>query len=135
MRPLIICLFFLFIVVKQNSAQLQPGPSETFSEAFDFFSYREYAEALTLFQSVYREDENNNHVSYLIGVCLINIEGQRQKALQYLEMAAADISVDHKSGSFHEKSAPVESLSYLGIAYRLANRFEESLEAFNQLKI
>ena len=134
MRPLIICLFFLFIVIKQNNAQLQPGPSETFSEAFDFFSYQEYAEALTLFRSVYREDENNNHVSYLIGVCLINIEGQRQKALPFLEMAAADISADHKSGSFHEKSAPVESFFYLGIAYRLAHRFDESLEAFNQLK-
>jgi tetratricopeptide (TPR) repeat protein len=135
MRHLIICLFFLFIVVvKQTNAQLQPGPSETFSEAFDFFSYNEYAEALALFRSVYREDENNNHVRYLIGVCLLNIEGQKQKALPFLELARAGISADHKSGSFHEKSAPVENLYYLGIAYRLAYRFDESLEAFSQLK-
>ncbi len=134
MRLLIIVSLLLNILAEPINAQLRLSPLETFNEAWEFFSYDEYEEALPLLYSIYSEEENNSHLQYLIGVCYLNNEGQKQKALPFLEKASKNITTVHQSGSFNEKSAPIESLYYLGIAYRLARSFNKSLEAFARLR-
>jgi outer membrane protein OmpA-like peptidoglycan-associated protein/tetratricopeptide (TPR) repeat protein len=134
MRLIIIGILVVFITAGHAEVKMETKPADTFAEAFDFYSYSEYTEALPLFLSLYRKEETNDHLLYLIAVCYINIEGQRQRALPFLEEAAKNISVDHQAGSFDEKSAPPECLYHLGVAYRLAYRFEESLGSFSRLK-
>ncbi|MFO7923231.1 MAG: OmpA family protein [Bacteroidales bacterium] len=134
MRLIITGVVFISIIAVQAKAQLQSQPSGAFEEAYEFLEYGEYTEALPLFLSLYREEKNNYYLSYLTGVSYLNIEGQKQRALPYLEEAAENISLSHKTGRFDEKSAPAECLYYLGVAYRLAYRFEESEASFVQLK-
>jgi outer membrane protein OmpA-like peptidoglycan-associated protein/tetratricopeptide (TPR) repeat protein len=116
------------------NAQWRPGPEEIFDEAREFFSYGEYEEALELFLSLLKKDEGNDNLRYLTGACYMNIEGRKHKALPYLEEASKNISLKHAGVDQMEKKAPAGCLYYLGLAYRLAYRFDESLETFSRLK-
>lgn len=134
MRLIITSILISFLLASKAGSQFRLSPSETFAEAYDFFSYEEYDEALPLFLSLLRRDESNNHLRYLTGVCYLNIEGQKQRALQYLEKASGSISPEHRTGVFEDRTVPVDCFYYLGLAYRLAYRFDESLESFKMLK-
>lgn len=134
MRLIITSILITFLLASKASSQFRLSPSETFAEAFDFFNYEEYDEALPLFLSLLRRDESNNHLRYLTGVCYLNIEGQKQRALQYLEGASESISLEHRTGVFEDRTVPVDCFYYMGLAYRLAYRFDESLESFKMLK-
>ena len=133
MRLIHIAAIILLVFSINSEAQLRPGPEQVFEEAYDFFSYGEYSEALYGFNPLLKDDQENDHLRFLIAVCYLNTEGQKQRALPYLEKAAMNISPDHIQGSFSEKRAPVETLFYLGQAYRLDYRFDESIEIFNKL--
>jgi outer membrane protein OmpA-like peptidoglycan-associated protein len=133
MRLIHIAAIILLISSGNSEAQLRPGPGQVFEEAYDFFSYGEYSEAVYGFNALLKDDEENDHLRFLIAVCYLNIEGQKQRALPLLERAAKNISPDHIQASFSEKRAPVETLFYLGQAYRLGYRFDESIEVFNKL--
>lgn len=134
MRLIIIVAIILLIFEGKSSAQWRQSPLQLFEEAFEFYSYGEYNEALPVLSSLLRDDNDNDYLRYLIAVCYLNIDGHKQKALPYLEKAVQNISLEHMTGSFFERSAPSESLFYLGQAYRLGYRFDESLESFNNLK-
>jgi outer membrane protein OmpA-like peptidoglycan-associated protein/tetratricopeptide (TPR) repeat protein len=134
MRLTILCLLLCLMIAENTKAQMQLSPAATFAEALDFIQFEEYEEALALLLSIYKKEEGNNHLAHLIGVCYLNIEGQKQKALAYLETAASNMSPGHISGSFNENSAPLKNLYWLGIAYRNAYRFTESLDALNRFR-
>ncbi len=134
MRLIITSILITLLLASKAGSQFRLSPSETFAEAFDFFSYEEYDEALPLFLSLLRRDESNSHLQYLTGICYLNSEGQKQRALKYLERAAGSISLEHRTGVFEDITVPVDCFYYLGLAYRMAYRFDESLESFKMLK-
>ncbi len=131
---LIIFIISLSICNVYTHAQWRQSSPDIFDEAYEFYSWGEYGEALPLFTPLLRDHENNDYLRYLVAVCYLNIDGQRQRALPFLEQATRNITFEHIPGSFNEKSAPLESLYYLGLAYRLAYRFDESIESFRRLK-
>jgi outer membrane protein OmpA-like peptidoglycan-associated protein len=133
MRFGITCTLIIFLIPQLAESQWRLSPQDTFSEAFEFMNYGEYDEALPLFSSLSRDNEDNYYLHYLTGLCHINMEGQKTRALQHFEKASEKISLDHHEGSFDEKSAPVECLYYLGIAYRMAYHFDESILSFNRM--
>jgi outer membrane protein OmpA-like peptidoglycan-associated protein/tetratricopeptide (TPR) repeat protein len=133
MRTLIMCITVFSFVCGNTLSQWSSDPAETFEEAYEYFFFGEYSEALPLLLSLLRSDPGNSNLNYLAGVCYFNTDGQRQRALSFLEVASKNISFDYIEESFEEKRAPVDCLWYLGIAYRLAFRFEESLESFDRL--
>jgi outer membrane protein OmpA-like peptidoglycan-associated protein len=134
MRLIILCLFLFITIAENNKAQMQLSPAATFSEALDFMQFEEYEEALALLLSIYKKEDGNHHLAYLVGVCYLNVEGQKQKALAYLETAASNMSPGHISGSFNETTAPLKNLYWLGISYRNAYRFAESIDALNRFR-
>ncbi len=114
MRLIITSILITPLLASKADSQFRLSPSETFAEEFDFFSYEEYDEALPLFLSLLRRDESDSHLQYLTGVCYLNIEGQKQRALQYLERASGSISIEHRTGVFEERTVPVDCFYYLG---------------------
>ncbi len=121
------------IMVVEGKSQWRMSNREIFEESYEFFEYGEYNEALPGFTTLLREDEDNYYLRYLAALCFLNIEGQRHRALPYLQKASGNISIDHTEGSYEERSAPAEALYYLGIAFRMEYRFEESINAFGSL--
>ncbi len=133
MRFLFAGILIFTVLLHEGSSQWRMSSREIFEESYEFLLFGEYSEALPGFAALLREDESNDHLRYLTAVCYLNIEGQRHRALPCLKQATSNISTDHSGGSFEDKSAPVEALYYLGIAYRLEYMFEESVNAFRKL--
>ncbi len=133
MRLLIAGVFIFTVLLQESISQWRMSNQDIFAESYEFLLFGEYSEALPGFRALLRDDENNDHLSYLAAVCYLNIEGQRHRALPFLQQAKDNISPDHSEGSFEERSAPVEALYYLGIAYRLQYMFKESVNAFSEL--
>ena len=72
------------------------------------------------------------NISYKIGECYLNIQGQKTKAIPYLKEATQKISRTYTGKSLQEEYAPLKALLYLGIAYRLNNDFDNALLFFNK---
>jgi hypothetical protein len=73
---------------------------------------------------------DNNNLNYRIGVCYLNIPGQKHKSIEYLEKAVKDISQKYKFNSIREVHAPLDSYFELGNAYRVNNMLDKALEAY-----
>lgn len=98
-----------------------------------FFAEEDYAEALVAFRKVYKgEFVNNANLNYLIGSCYLRINGQKDKAIPYLEKATTNISENYTEGSFKEERAPQHSFLLLGNAYRIAENLDKACENYNK---
>jgi outer membrane protein OmpA-like peptidoglycan-associated protein/tetratricopeptide (TPR) repeat protein len=134
--------FLFFIVPLQLLLQIQYVAAQTqqidarttFSDAEYYFLYQDFNEALPLYLKLAEEEPNNSNICYKIGVCYLNLSGQKVKAIPYLERASKSIGQNYREGSFKETSAPIEALFHLGNAYRIANRIDEAIESFSQYK-
>jgi outer membrane protein OmpA-like peptidoglycan-associated protein/tetratricopeptide (TPR) repeat protein len=113
------------------NAQKDPV-KENFYDAEFFLSEEEYKEALYSFQKVYNSgNQENANINYRIGICYLNIPGQKEKSISYLEKAVKNISENYKEGSYTEVSAPADALLYLGNAYRINNLPDKAIDSYN----
>jgi len=104
-----------------------------FFDAEFFFIEEEYVDALYSYKKVYEAGyQDNANINYRMGVCYLNISGEKQKAIPFLEKAVKNISTDWKEGSFKEESAPVDALLYLGNAYRINKNIEKACYTYNE---
>jgi len=104
-----------------------------FFDAEFFFIEEEYVDALYSYKKVYEAGyQDNANINYRMGVCYLNISGEKQKAIPFLEKAVKKISTDWKEGSFKEESAPVDALLYLGNAYRINKNIEKACYTYNE---
>jgi outer membrane protein OmpA-like peptidoglycan-associated protein len=105
---------------------------ENFFDAEFFLSEEDYKEALYSFQKVYNAGyQENANINYRIGICYLNLPGQKDKAIPYLEKAVKNISDNYKEGSFTEVSAPVDAWLFLGNAYRIAYQLDKAIDSYN----
>src|SRR4030042_3733339 len=107
---------------------------EIFLEAESYFLFEEYKDALPLYQRILNVDPENYSLQYKVGVCYLNDVYQKHKSIQYLEKAVKGTSPDYKQNNFKERMAPLEAYYYLGNAYRVNNRLNEAIKAYNQFK-
>jgi len=109
----------------------QVNVKEDFYDAEFFLAEEEYEEALYSFQKVYNAGfQENANINYRIGICNINIPGQKEKAIPFLEKAVLSVSENNKEGNFNETLAPLDAWLYLGNAYRIANQLDKSIESY-----
>jgi len=107
---------------------------ELFSDAEYYFQYGDYREALTLYTQAQKLEPANHNINYRIGVCLLNIPGQKEKALAYLEYASNKISETYQEGSYKETAAPPIISLYLGDAYRIKEETDKAIAAYTAFK-
>ncbi|MCD6066392.1 MAG: WD40-like Beta Propeller Repeat [Bacteroidetes bacterium] len=81
-----------------------------------------YDEALDDFLSLHESDPSNDKYTYNIAVCYLNINGNKSKAIPYLE----------KTVRYPKHDPNAEYL--LGRAYHYANRFDDAVTSFNKFK-
>jgi len=132
----VLFLFSALIISGVNytiQGQIWLDNKSIYDEAEGYLDGEEYDEAIILYQLLEKKGEINPNINFKIGVCYLNIEGKKVLSIPYLEKAALKVSKNYK-GDFYEESAPFEALLKLGIAYRIANRFQKSIETFKILK-
>ncbi len=124
---LLIIIFFSNFVYSQNKEI-----KKLFVDAESDIMYEDYVNALPLYLKILDKNYNNANIQYGIGLCYINIDGEKHKAIQYLEEASKDISQEYREGSYKETHAPPEALFYLGKAYRINYELDKAIDAFQK---
>jgi hypothetical protein len=105
---------------------------DDYTDGEDFFNSEDYKEALFLFLKITGNGYSNANLKYKIGVCYLNLPGQEQKAIPYLEEATKSVSTKYKRDNLEEKSAPLETWFYLGKAYRLDNQLDKAMKTYER---
>jgi tetratricopeptide (TPR) repeat protein len=106
----------------------------TFVDAESWILFEDYNEALELYLDLNRIYPTNSNIKYRIGQCYVNIPGEKEKAIPYLEDAVKNINPKYKEGRFRETRAPYDALYYLANAYRVTNQFDKALETYELFK-
>ncbi|MFO7755166.1 MAG: hypothetical protein R6V34_04180 [Bacteroidales bacterium] len=126
-KLLLIALVFNSAIL---NAQSRREIKDKFFEAESWMLFEEYQDALPLYLELLELYPQNYNYRYRIGVCYLNIPGQKEKALPYLKEAVRHIDLKYREGKFREKNAPYDALFYLGAAYRITNQLDSAIETY-----
>ncbi|MGE5419984.1 MAG: hypothetical protein ACM3UT_07340, partial [Chloroflexota bacterium] len=118
-------LLAIFMFVTDLSAQAPDDIKNIFMQAESYFLYEEYELANQLFLLI--ESPENMNIKYKIGTCYLNIPGEKEKSIQYLEEAVKGVSSNAKPDSPKELKAPQEAWFSLAKAYMINNDFEKAI--------
>lgn len=112
------------VAIGQSATELK----KIFSQAEAYYLYGEYELANQLY--ILLDTTSNRNLQYKIGVCYLNIPGEKEKSVPYLEAAVRNASYDSKETKFTEKRAPLDSYFYLAKAYMINNELEKGMNTF-----
>ena len=125
MKKKLLLVVFVFIslsALAQNSKELK----EAFKDGEYFLAYNEYTDALPFYKIIYDQNPENANINYKIGLCYLNIEGQKDQAIPYLLKAASHVSNDYTEGNLKEVNAPKDAYFFLGNAYQIQNNLVDA---------
>lgn len=124
---------FLFLFLSVEAQKITPVTREMYTEAEEYMLAGEYKEALPLYTNLYEKGFTTANIQFKIGECLLNLPGQKDKALPYLEKAVTAISPSFTGKDLTEEKAPLIANLYLGIAYRITYQFDKARSAFRSM--
>lgn len=110
------------------SAQSTDEIKKIFAQAESYYLYEEYDLANQLY--IILESPDNMNIKYKIGTCYLNISGEKEKSIPYLEEAVKTASYDSKTESIKEMRAPLDAFFFLAKAYMINNELEKALNTF-----
>lgn len=116
------------------SAQSPDEMKKIFAQAESYYVYEEFELANQLY--ILLDTPDNLNIKYKIGTCYLNIPGEKEKSIPYLEEAVKNATYDSKSESFKEKRAPLDAYFSLAKAYMINNELEKglsTLQSFSKL--
>jgi outer membrane protein OmpA-like peptidoglycan-associated protein len=111
------------------------GLKQYFSDAEFFLSEESYPDALHDFLEIYKRGyQDNANINYKIGICYLNIAGQKDKSIDYLVKACLSASSKYRESKLTETMAPIDAFLYLGNAYRVNNMLDKAYLAYKKYK-
>lgn len=129
------CLLLMFaFYLSHNQAQTLAKNDPLKLDADFYLMEKDFQKALNLYQSILRSEPDNADIKFKAGVCYLNSENEKEKAIPLLEEASLKISEKYKESSFKETNAPIDVLFLLGSAYRVNNQLDEAIEAYRKYR-
>ena len=128
MRRLLFFMPLFFLYYSGAMAQM-PGEKQLIKEAIRLVSLHDYTHALPLLTKVEKNDYNNAHVDYLLGLSYLKLN-YLDSALFYLNKARKNVSLLHKEFSASDKTAPVDVFMFLGETYHKLYDFDKAIESY-----
>lgn len=130
----LICLIFVWT----NSAMAQAEevkPKQQWKMAEQLLISENYEDAYSIYSDLFKANPDNHHLAFKLGyIQIIREENQDvQAAIDYLLMASENTHKSYKN-KFKETKAPLNTLYYLGIAFRLNEQYENAIDAFTRFK-
>lgn len=126
-----VLLFFLSVIISFAQTEEEEESQINFYDGEFFLAEEDYRDALQAFMKVYEAGyQDNANVNYRIGICYLNIPGEKEKSIPYLEKAVSNVSDHYREGNFKEEHAPPDAYLFMGNAYRIAYRLDESIDAY-----
>jgi hypothetical protein len=133
-RVILFTFLMIFIAGSGLFAQAKLENKLTFYDAESWILFEDYKEALPEYQQLLRSYPNNYNLKYRIGQCYLNVAGEKDKAIGYLEDAVKHINPKYKEGKFRETGAPYDVYYYLANAYRINNQIDKAIETYKVFK-
>ena len=124
-RLLLLTVALVIFQINTSSAQSSKEMKSIFAQAESYYLYEEYELANQLYLLL--ETPDNMNIKYKIGICYLNIPGEKEKSIPYLEEAVKTASYDSKSESFKEYRAPLDAYFSLAKAYMINNDPDKGL--------
>ena len=125
-------LLILVIYPVTASAQTSDEMKKVFEKAQSHYLYEEYELANQLY--ILLETPDNLNIKYKIGTCYLNIPGEKEKSIPYLEEAVKNASYDANPDSFKELRAPLDAYFFLAKAYMINYELEKGLNTLLTFK-
>jgi hypothetical protein len=123
-----ILLFLSSVATAQSADELK----KIFAQAESYFLYEEYELANQLYLLL--DSPDNLNIKYKIGTCYLNIPGEKEKAIPFLEEAVKNATYDARDELFKEKRAPLDSYFSLAKAYMINNQLEKSMTTYETFR-
>jgi len=127
-------LLMLFAIPFTAFSQSTDEIKKIFAQAESYYLYEEYELANQLY--LLMETPDNLNIKYKIGTCYLNIPGEKEKSIPYLEDAVKGASYDSKTELLKETKAPLDAYFFLAKAYMINGELEKglaTLETFSKL--
>ena len=136
MKKLLTLIILSFLVSYTSYPQQYQEVLKTiFLDAEYFLMDESYSDALVEYQKLLpRGYENNANINYRIGICYLNMPGEKQKSIPYLQKAVQNVTKKYQEGIFKETRAPYDAWLYLGNAYRIDNQLENAVQCYQKYK-
>ncbi|MGA1977832.1 MAG: tetratricopeptide repeat protein [Bacteroidales bacterium] len=135
MKRFIPFALLIFLITGNNLfPQAKVENKMKFYDAESWMLFEDYKEALPEYLELLKSYPNNYNLKYRIGQCYLNITGEKDKAIGYLEDAVKHINPDYKDGKFKETDAPYDAYYYLANAYRINNQLDKAIETYKIFK-
>jgi tetratricopeptide (TPR) repeat protein len=132
-KQIVLCFFvFTTLCGVSAKAQIEEDLREYFNDGEYFIAYGDYKEALYNFLNVLKKGINNANIQYRIGLCYINIEGEKIKGIPYLLEATKMVTLEYDEGNPKEVQAPIDAYFYLGVAYQINSEYDNAIENFRK---
>lgn len=131
----ILLLFPVLLALSIGASMAQVDREAEFKRIYPVASKQladeNYPQALKNFLALHQLSPRNANINYKIGLSYLGINGQKERAVPYLEAAAASTSEKYKD-TWKETNAPLDALYFLGRAYHLNLDFEKAITAYRQ---
>lgn len=135
-RQTIVCVLLQLMILALSpvaaDSQSNVEKKKIFAEAESSLLFDEYELANPLYLLLEKPD--NFNIKYKIGICYLNIPGEKSKAIPYLESASDNATYEAKINRYREKRAPLDAYFFLGKAYMVNNDLEKALSTFRTFK-
>ena len=95
---------------------------------------KNFEKAKGIYINILKSEPENADIKYRLGICYLNDEEGKEKAIPYLEEAVQKVSEKYNQNSFKETNAPTDAYFLLGSAYRVNNQIDKAIEAYSQYK-
>jgi len=131
MKKLLIILIPAFLTIPILFAQ-QDKEKEIFLDGEYFMLYEEFPDALTYYLQLIDKYPDNANLNYRSGLCYLNIQGGKNKAIPYFEKAINNLTSRYKEGDFKEEEAPYDTYFYLAKAYQINNETKKAKQTYEK---
>ena len=93
-----VLLFAIFTIYSlstfaQQNLEENEAIKNVFADAEFFFASDDFVDALLEYQRLYKRGfKDNANINYKMGICYLNIAGEKEKAIDYLRAALPSVS-------------------------------------------
>jgi tetratricopeptide (TPR) repeat protein len=129
--PKLVCFVLIALCISLTAYPAPMNFKKAFEQASGNFIVQNYNVALPMLLELQQKQPQNANISYMIGVCYLNMKMEQFKAVPYLEAAVQNrCNEAHNVCSYKEQHAPDMSLFSLAQAYHYVGRFEEAISLY-----
>jgi cell division protein FtsN len=128
-------LIFLALVSVHTGFAIDNESAEfinKFNQLVITLRFEKFSEALPMLEELDKMDPDNPNIKYLMGVCYVATNTEKEKALDLLQNALKSSTEEYNPSYYKERRTPIYTLYYLGVCYCYHKRCDDAKKVFDE---